>query len=633
MSVKYHKLLHLVAMVLLSFALSSCNENNSLTNVDVVFKLSNSVGQVKLPSLIQAKVEITPTEGNSNHTNHFLLELSNPLEVTASVSYQTRDGSAVAGEDYVFISGIATIPAGETSTEIGVEIIGDDMPEANETFQLVISNPVGGKFPKGVNEIAATHTIVDDDSLAAAPLIGVHIAETQELTEYQNRMDAANQLGMKVVRVPTDWAHLEPSAGNYNISYINVVKGRIARAQANGQQVVMMLSQSPAWANGGNHPSYPPLPYHSQDFADAMAFLHGALLDPSDSYTIDEPTILAWEVWNEPNVIDFWPTSSVRSGTNVLVDLRAANEYADLLEIVYSHMKGKYPALTILGGSLASGDIEYLQAMFNYWSGEAKFDHLALHPYSKTDEEKGEHFGKTQYPDQCNVSDFLSPPWCYKQGVKNIRQTLDDHGYTNKQIWFTEFGTSSSAEWGYAGSEAEQLEHMRRALNILNEWYANNDSMKIPVAIAYRLQDKGDDLFGLYDSSLNPKPVAKEMQQRIDSQGRLITGFNIVTKPTLLAPATNAKMPNGLVTFQWAAVTGATDYRLWVNHYHNSGDTPGIIKQTYSPAEASCKSGNLCSVTPGTFLEAGAAEWWVTAIFPESQQESDGNFFTLTTSP
>jgi len=123
------------------------------------------------------EVDTMPTEGDSNHTNYFLLQITSALSVDASVSYTTQDGTATAGLDYISTSGTATISAGETSTVIGVEIIGDNTSEGNETFLLAISNPQGGIFPTGVTEITATRTIVDDDSstdiLSEIQIIGV----------------------------------------------------------------------------------------------------------------------------------------------------------------------------------------------------------------------------------------------------------------------------------------------------------------------------------------------------------------------------------------------------------------------------------------------------------------------------
>lgn len=104
-----------------------------------------------------------PSEGNSNHTNYFFLEIPTTFSHDISVDYTTRDVTATAGSDYVATSGKATIKAGETYTIIAVEIIADSIAESTETFELVLSNPHGARFPAGITEISTSRTITDDD--------------------------------------------------------------------------------------------------------------------------------------------------------------------------------------------------------------------------------------------------------------------------------------------------------------------------------------------------------------------------------------------------------------------------------------------------------------------------------------
>ncbi len=99
----------------------------------------------------------------SNPINYFKLAIDQALEIDASVSYSTRDGSAQAGQDYMSTSGTITIPAGQTYVLIPVEILADTITEADEIFSLVIRNPIGAVFPAGISEISSTHTIIDDD--------------------------------------------------------------------------------------------------------------------------------------------------------------------------------------------------------------------------------------------------------------------------------------------------------------------------------------------------------------------------------------------------------------------------------------------------------------------------------------
>jgi CubicO group peptidase (beta-lactamase class C family) len=119
--------------------------------------------QQEIATLLDKDISTTPDEGNSNHLNYFELKISAALATDASVDYQTRDGTAIAGQDYITTTGKATIPAGQLSTLIAVEIIADTTAEEDQTFDMILTNPVGAAFANGVTEISRTHTIVDDD--------------------------------------------------------------------------------------------------------------------------------------------------------------------------------------------------------------------------------------------------------------------------------------------------------------------------------------------------------------------------------------------------------------------------------------------------------------------------------------
>ena len=115
-------------------------------------------------------VVITPKESDSNIINYFLLQISTALPMDASVHYETKDGTAMAGSDYIQTSGIATIKLGELSTVIEVVIVGDNIAESSEYFSLVLSSPTGALFPNGVTEIEASRIILDDDLNTASAL-------------------------------------------------------------------------------------------------------------------------------------------------------------------------------------------------------------------------------------------------------------------------------------------------------------------------------------------------------------------------------------------------------------------------------------------------------------------------------
>jgi hypothetical protein len=96
---------------------------------------------------------------NTGYTDYFNLNIDSPLAVNASVNYQTRDGTAKAGIDYIPKSGSATIIAGQTSTKIAIDIL---ISGTGKTYDLVITNPVGAEFPENTPELIATHRIGND---------------------------------------------------------------------------------------------------------------------------------------------------------------------------------------------------------------------------------------------------------------------------------------------------------------------------------------------------------------------------------------------------------------------------------------------------------------------------------------
>lgn len=111
-------------------------------------------------------VKLAVSEGNSGIVDaYFLLEFtgvrSNPNQVL-SVDYTTRDGSAKAGEDYIAVKGTLVLYPNENKAVIPVEIIGDRIPEPDETFFLDVSNPIGGSFGNAL-VLTGMRTIVNDD--------------------------------------------------------------------------------------------------------------------------------------------------------------------------------------------------------------------------------------------------------------------------------------------------------------------------------------------------------------------------------------------------------------------------------------------------------------------------------------
>lgn len=319
---------------------------------------------------------------------------------------------------------------------------------------------------------------------------GVHIHPTWDLEYDMEQIAQAADLGATWIRIGVSWRLQEPLPGKWDEGwYLLALDELVKYVASKGLNVLLMLAETPCWASSDPnkdcgrvesynkwYPTYDPRLY-----AIALGFLVDRYGDQ----------IYAWEVWNEPNMSNFWGGSSNDVEDN-------AADYVAMLEAAHRQVKGIDPDAIVLGGSLAGADVEYLEAM--YAGAKDFFDALALHPYSGT-----------QPPDGCD-----DPRWSYQCGVEAIREAMLGHG-DESQIWFTEIGWPSFE--GYQGVGEKQAEYLTQAFEIAKEWDY------VPTIIWYDLVDDSEThpdnregYFGLLDPDLEPKPAAEAFRKTVLSK-------------------------------------------------------------------------------------------------------------------
>lgn len=106
--------------------------------------------------------DATTVETNSGaHHVTFTLTRRGNATATSSVTVSTTGGTATAGSDFTTLaSTLVTFAAGERTKTVTVSVSGDTSPEANETFGLNVSSPVGTT----ISDNSGTATIVNDDA-------------------------------------------------------------------------------------------------------------------------------------------------------------------------------------------------------------------------------------------------------------------------------------------------------------------------------------------------------------------------------------------------------------------------------------------------------------------------------------
>ena len=113
---------------------------------------------VALPTLSIAPA--ATSEGDSATTTaSATIRLSSAVPWPVTVAWETRDGVATAASDYVTSSGTAFFTPGQTEAIVSAQVEGDLTYEPDESFDFVLSTPVGGRFASSI----ATFTILNDD--------------------------------------------------------------------------------------------------------------------------------------------------------------------------------------------------------------------------------------------------------------------------------------------------------------------------------------------------------------------------------------------------------------------------------------------------------------------------------------
>jgi hypothetical protein len=106
-------------------------------------------------------------EGDAGTTTVLVdISLSAQSGQAVSVDYFTTDGTASAGSDYEQASGTVTFAPGELVKQMAVQVKGDVLDEADETFRVVLADAINASI--GVQP--GLVTILDDDESNQAPV-------------------------------------------------------------------------------------------------------------------------------------------------------------------------------------------------------------------------------------------------------------------------------------------------------------------------------------------------------------------------------------------------------------------------------------------------------------------------------
>lgn len=187
-----------------SFILRIANPSNQITLArnEATVTINDDDG---VPTLFVNDISVREPESGTAAAV-FRVTLNAAQSSAVSFDYATANLLAVAGEDYVAVSGSAQIGAGQTRVEISVDVLADARDEPDEDFLLQISNASGAAIGDGdgvalIADAANDGTLLVDSGSGQTTLDGPIDLATHPTGPW---LYVANQLGESVSRFTID---------------------------------------------------------------------------------------------------------------------------------------------------------------------------------------------------------------------------------------------------------------------------------------------------------------------------------------------------------------------------------------------------------------------------------------------
>jgi hypothetical protein len=277
-----------------------------------------------------------------------------------------------------------------------------------------------------------------------------HVSRGDERPMAAQEFQLMRNAGIVWVRTDFDWSGVERSRGKWTFNHLDEVVELAEKAEI---CILPILDYDVPWAR----PAYKHLDLWLEYVRQVVSRYKDRL-----HY---------WEVWNEPNLENFWR------------DKPDPANYVQLLRATYQEIKRIDPKLTVLLGGMAGIPWTYLEGIYKA-GGKDYFDVMNVHPY--------------RYPRGPEESQLLAD-------LLRLRNLMKEFGDDDKPIWITEIGWPTHQ--GPRGiSEEAQAQILPRSYLLALEggvarifWY----EFQAPE----RQADYNEDHFGIVHRDLTPKPA------------------------------------------------------------------------------------------------------------------------------
>lgn len=344
----------------------------------------------------------------------------------------------------------------------------------------------------------------------------------------RERFRKARALGITEVRLDWEWRQAEGQRGRYDWRKFDVL---VAAAHAEGVNLLPIVHYAPKWAEGGvslfsltlfgaSSTIYEMAPAESA-YGDYAKFLRASVqrYGPGGNAPVAFTPIKAWQVWNEPNLPQFWSPAP------------NAAAYAKLMKQVQSTMAPLRSQITLVHAGLSKPDLNYVWALWNAnpQHGDS-FDVMAVHPYLY-DAKDGIRAPEAMDADDPNMAALGFVGSSHDPGflgkVFNLQIFMTLRGAPGKPIWATEVGYFIAPTHPLGVTEAGQAERLTATLDFIDQRLMGQPYGSGPRALAtnvqrvygFALEDypspDGLGAFGVYRPDGSLRPSGEALRQRL----------------------------------------------------------------------------------------------------------------------
>jgi hypothetical protein len=223
----------------------------------------------------------------------------------------------------------------------------------------------------------------------------------------RRHMNTARELGVKYLRFGFSWNGVEPEQGKYDFKFWDMLVSEAQRAKI---ELIPYVAYTPKWAARSEHEYWQQPPRDPQLYAELLKTL-------AKRY---RGRIHSWEIWNEPDLKEYW------QGT--------ADEFAELVRVAAPAIREGDPAAQVVLAGMSRGPSDFFRTLVEKHHVEKLANVIAMHAYP---ESWGEERAET-------VFDELVP---------GMRTILDDAG-SKLPLVLNEMGY---ADYRYAPNKASQF--------------------------------------------------------------------------------------------------------------------------------------------------------------------------------